>query len=104
MKFVVCHQSGHYANQCPNKKKKDKGKPQIAASTEVDVFTDRFKSEFSSIAYLSSSATDNGASSHVIGAREYFTRLTKKDLDFHIELGNNAKCRVASVGTIMFQR
>ena len=36
---------GHYAGQCPNKKKKKKQR--IAASVEVDDFVARFQSEFS---------------------------------------------------------
>lgn len=40
----------------------------------------------------------------MIGVRDYFTSLTKKDLEFFIELVNNAKCKVVGLGIFMFQR
>ena len=97
---------GHYAGQCPNKKKKQQ---QTTASVEVDDFASRFQSEFSlctghveieraSIltsadvdrqwefslvtdhSYSASTSStwyiDSVASSHMTGAREMFSELS----------------------------
>ena len=42
---------GHYAGQCPNKRKK-----QVAVSVAVDEFSTKFETEFSLMACLSTSA------------------------------------------------
>lgn len=69
IKRFACHQPGHSASRCPNKKK-GKQKKQIAASAEVDEFAARFVNELLLIACLSSSMTasvwniDSGASCH----------------------------------------
>ena len=44
VKCFACQKMGHYARQCPNKKKK---KQQTTASTEVEDFAARFQREFS---------------------------------------------------------
>jgi hypothetical protein len=81
-----------------------------SASAEVDEFAARFETEFSLISYLSSSSNasmcyiNSGASSHMIGVREYFSRLQEEEMDLVIEMGNNAKCRATCHGTVTFQR
>jgi hypothetical protein len=38
------------------------------------------------------------------GVHDYFSSLKEEELDLYIEMGNNAKCRAASHGTITLQR
>jgi hypothetical protein len=52
VKCFACHKFGHYAGQCPNKKKK-----QTTASAEVEEFSTKFDKEFSLIVCLSSRTT-----------------------------------------------
>jgi hypothetical protein len=94
------------------KQKKGNKKSQMAtsASTEVDEFATRFESEFSLIACLSSSTSsgiwyiDSGASSHMIGVRDYFSNLKEEEMYLVTKMGNNAKCRAPSHGVVTFQR
>jgi hypothetical protein len=78
VKCFACHKFGHYAGQCPNKKKK-----QTTASAEVEEFSTKFDKEFSLIVCLSSRTTtsdawyiDSGASRHMTAVREHLTDLT----------------------------
>jgi hypothetical protein len=45
VKCFQCHKMGHFASQCPERKKK---KPQMAASTAVDEFAKSFEEDFAS--------------------------------------------------------
>jgi hypothetical protein len=86
VKCFACHKIGHYASQCPNKKKGKKdaqvaaSDAQVAASTEVDDFAERFTKEFSLLSCLSSDGcivceeieewfVDSSASHHMTGMR-----------------------------------
>ena len=46
IKCYACQAFGHYASQCPSKKKKGQGQ-QTEASAEVDEFSVAFQREFS---------------------------------------------------------
>jgi hypothetical protein len=78
VKCFQCHKMGHFASQCPERKKK---KPQMAASTIVDEFAKSFEEDFCFIACMSSTTVsdmwfvDSGASCHMTGRKEWFTRL-----------------------------
>jgi hypothetical protein len=52
VKCFACHKTSHYANQCPNNKKKEE---QVVAttSTEIDEFAEKFEEEFTPVASLS---------------------------------------------------
>jgi len=103
VKCFACHKFGHYAGQCPNKKKK-----QTTASTEVEDFSTKFDKEFSLIACLSSRTTtsdawyiDNGASHHMTVVREHLTDLTQCG-DAEVVLGDDREVKVVGCGTVSF--
>jgi hypothetical protein len=105
VKCFACHKFGHYAGQCPNKKKK-----QTTASAEVEEFSTKFDKEFSLIACLSSRTTtpdtwyiDSGASCHMTAFHEHWTDLTQCG-DVEVVLGDDREVKVAGCGTVSFQR
>ena len=53
VRCFACNEYRHYAGQCPHKKKnKEKRDEQVAATEEVDEFTNRFESEFSLASFV----------------------------------------------------
>jgi hypothetical protein len=105
VKCFACHMFGHYAGQCPNKKKK-----QTTASTEVEEFSTKFDKEFSLIVCLSMRTThintryiDSGASRHMTGVCEHLTDLTEMG-NVEVVLGDDPEVKVVGSGTISFQR
>jgi hypothetical protein len=108
VKCFQCHKMGHFASQCPEKKKKDK--PQMAASAAVDEFAKSFEEDFCFVACMSSTAVsdiwfvDSGASCHMTGRKEFFTRLQEGGVNLVIELGDDRRYKAQGVGTVTFQR
>ena len=105
VKCFVCHKFGHYAGQCPNKKK------QVVASADVEEFASKFDREFSLIEYLSSCSStsrvwyiDSGASAHMSGVRECFSKLNERGVSVEVELGDGKVVRAVGRGTVSFQR
>ena len=50
------------------------------------------------------SYVDSGASKHMTGARDQFTRFSEKKLNLKVELGDERIVKVVGVGTVSFQR
>jgi hypothetical protein len=105
VKCFACHMFGHYAGQCPNKKKKQK-----IASAEVEYFSTKFDKEFSLIPCLSSRTTttnswyiDSGASRHMTSVHEHLTDLTQCG-DVEVVLRDDQEVKVVGCGTVSFQR
>ena len=82
--------------QYPNRKKK-----QGAASADLEEFSSKFEREFSLIVCLSSCSgssrvwyIDSGASTHMSEVREVFSKMTERDIDVEVELGDDRVVRV----------
>jgi hypothetical protein len=108
VKCFVCKKFGHYARQCPNRKKKSGG---TAATVEEIDFQTQFQQECafpvccSSVEYSPDIwYIDSGASSHMTSVREHFTDLRDTEVRIDISLGDNKIFTVAGVGTISFRR
>eukprot|EP00253_Pinus_taeda_P028215 PITA_28215 len=106
LKCFHCHQHGHYATNCPQKKKNK----QAAGSATGEALASQFELDFSLIACLVSSVMesvwflDSGASFHMTGDRDLFSDLDEKDLGVHIEMGDDGRYSATGIGTISFER
>eukprot|EP00253_Pinus_taeda_P006996 PITA_06996 len=106
VKCFHCHQHGHYATNCPQKKKNK----QAVGSVGGEALASQFELDFSLIACLVSSVMgsvwflDSGASFHMTGDRDLFSDLEDNDLGVHIEMGDDGRYSVTGIITISFER
>ena len=109
MSKVKCfqrHKHVHYASNFRQKKKKNKDLRSLAG----EALASQFELEFSLIACMVSSALglvwylDSGASFHMTGDKELFSSLEEKDLQMHIEMGDEGRYNATNIGTVTFQR
>ena len=106
VKCFHCHEHGNYATNCSQKKKNKKA----GGSTAGEALASKFELDFSLIACMVSSALgsvwylDSGAFFHMMGEKELFCSLEEKDLQMHIEMGDDGKYSATGIGTITFQR
>ena len=109
MSKVKCfhyHEHGHYATNCPQKKKNKKA----SRCTVGEDFTLQFELEFSLITCMVSSVMgsvwylDIGASFHMTRDKEIFNSLEEKDLQMHIKMGDDGRYSATKIGTFTFQR
>ena len=106
VKCFHCHQHGHYATNCLQKKKNK----QAVGSAVGETLASQFELDFSLIACLVSSVVgsvwflDSGASFHMTGDKYLFTNMDEKDLGVHIEMGDDGIYSATGIGTISFER
>jgi hypothetical protein len=106
VKCFHCHECGHLATNCLQKKK---NKMVVGAATG-EALVSQFDLDFALISCMASSALglmwylDSGASFHMTGDKESFIDLEEKDLRMHIEMGDDGKYSATGIGTITFQR
>jgi hypothetical protein len=113
VKCFAYHKFGHYAGQCPNKKKGGNGTQQevvVSTKAQVDEFAKKFESELLLVSHLSlgtilagAGLLDNGATCHMTGARELFENFTESDSNMYVELGVGTKYVVKGSGIVPFQ-
>ena len=105
-KCFHCHEHGNFSTNCQQKKKNKK----VVGSTAGEAVASQFELDFSLITCMVSSALgsmqylDSGASFHMTRDKELFSDLEEKDLQMHIEMGDDGQYSVNSIGTITFQR
>ena len=106
MKCFHYHQHGHYATNCPQKKKNK----QAVGSAAREALASQFELDFLLIACLVSSVMgsmwflDSGASFHMTRDKDLFSDLDEKDLGVHIEMGDDGRYSATGIGTISFDR
>ena len=106
VKCFHCHQHGHFATNCRQKKKNN----QVTGSAAGEALASQFELDFSLIACLVSSVMglvwflDSGASFHMTGDKDMFSDLDEKDLGVHIEMGDDGRYSVTGIETISFER
>ena len=102
MKCFHCHEYGHFATKYPQKKKNKKD----VGSTPGEALALQFELDFSLIACLVSSCMgsvwylDSGASFHMTGDKELFSDLEEKDLQMHIEMGDDGRYSRPELGPL----
>ena len=105
MRCFHCHEVGHYATNCPQKKSK-KGS---SKGLDGEALASQFELDFSLIACMVSSMVgyvwnlDSGASFYMTGKKNLFSTLEEKDLQMRIEMDNDGKYHVLGQGTVLLR-
>eukprot|EP00253_Pinus_taeda_P008530 PITA_08530 len=104
VKCFHCHELGHFGTNFPLKKSKKKSSRGVVD----EAFASQFELDFSLIACMVSLMIgsvwylDNGDSFHMTGDKDLFSDLEEKDLEMHIEMGDDEKYSFTRLGTITF--
>eukprot|EP00253_Pinus_taeda_P006122 PITA_06122 len=106
VKCFHCHELGHFATNCLLKKSKKKSSEGVVS----EVLATQFELEFTLISCMVSSMMgsvwylDSGASFHMTGDKELFSDLEEKDLQMHIDMGDDGRYSATRLGMVAFQR
>jgi hypothetical protein len=116
IKCFRCDKHGHYASQCPERKKgKGKQQQQQGVCKEcrcfgVDDLTAKLDTHFAMVSSLSMYTVsgvgwyvDSGASRHMTYDRKIFNRFQEQEGGMLVELGDDAMYPVKGLGSISFQ-
>ena len=74
-----------------------------------EALASHFELDFSLIACMVSTMIgsmwylDSGASFHMTRNKELFSSLEEKDLQMHIDMGDDGRCSIIEIGTVTFQ-
>ena len=106
VKCFHCYEHGNLATNCPQKKKNMK----VVGPAAGEALASKFELNLSLIACMVSSTLgsvwylDSGASFHMTGDTKFFSDLEEKDLQMHIEMGEDRRYSDTRIGTITFHR
>eukprot|EP00253_Pinus_taeda_P011571 PITA_11571 len=109
MSKVKCfhyHKLRHFATNCPLNKANKK----FSGGARGEALASQFELDFTLITCMVSSMMgsvwylDSGASFHITGNKELFTNLEDKDLQMHIEMGDDGSYITTKIGIVTFRR
>eukprot|EP00253_Pinus_taeda_P006204 PITA_06204 len=106
VKCFYCHELGYFATNCSPKESKKKS----SGGAMGAFLASQFKFYFTLITCVMSSMMggvwylDHGASFHITSDKDLFNYLEEKDLQMHIEMGDDRRYSATGLGTVTFQR
>jgi len=92
--------------KCPHKK----ASKNTTGGAAGEASASQFELDFTLIACMASTMMgsvwylDNDTSFHMTGNINFFNDLDEKDLQMHIEMGDDGRYNVTKIGTVTFQR
>lgn len=100
------HELRHYAKKCPHKKASKKPLGGAASESLASKFELYFTLIVCMVTHVMGSVgyLDNGASFHMTSNKEFFSNFEEKDLQMHIELGDDGRYSMSNIDIVTFKR